>query len=105
MNFPRFLRLGLASGIIVAATAAENSLTPAEKSAGWQLLFDGHSFDGWRGYRETGMPAEGWEIRDGAIRALPNQKGAKPALTNEQKLLITEKKFNDFELTWEWKIA
>jgi hypothetical protein len=36
--------------------AAENKLSPAEKSAGWQLLFDGQSFKGWRGYKLTEMP-------------------------------------------------
>lgn len=29
------------------ALAEDNTLTHAEKAAGWRLLFDGRSFDGW----------------------------------------------------------
>jgi hypothetical protein len=31
-----------------------NTLTPAEKSAGWQLLFDGKSLDGWKASETPG---------------------------------------------------
>ena len=34
--------------VSVAAAAEPNTLTPAEKSAGWQLLFDGQSLEGWK---------------------------------------------------------
>ena len=95
-------RLLLASLSLAAAfcapgvLAADNELTPAEKSAGWQLLFDGKSFDGWRGYRkEKGAPVNGWEVVDGTLHAIAKVRGTE---------LITEKKFNDFELTWEWKL-
>ena len=30
-----------------ALWAAENELSPEEKSDGWLLLFDGHSLEGW----------------------------------------------------------
>lgn len=79
-----------------ALSAVENQLTPAEKSEGWQLLFDGRSFDGWRGYRMQGMPASGWEIQDGTLRTLAKVKGGN---------IITEEKFNDFELAWEWRVS
>jgi hypothetical protein len=39
------------SSIILLATASlareNNTLTDAEKAAGWQLLFNGTDFDGW----------------------------------------------------------
>ena len=96
---PRLLlaSLSLAAAFCApAAFSADNALTPAEKSAGWQLLFDGRSFDGWRGYRkETGAPVAGWEVVDGTLHAIAKVRGTE---------LITEKKFNDFELTWEWKL-
>jgi len=91
---PRILTLLLP---IVLATgslhAAENSLTAAEKSAGWQLLFDGQTMNGWRTY--AGKPAGGWEVKDGTLHAIAKVKGSE---------LITEKKFNDFEFSWDWKV-
>lgn len=79
-----------------AALAADNVLTAAEKSGGWQLLFDGKSLAGWRGYnKKPGTPVTGWEIKDGTLHAIAKVKG-------EQ--IITEKKFNDFEIAWEWKL-
>ena len=80
-----------------AALAADNALTAAEKSAGWQLLFDGHSLAGWRGYnKKPGTPVTGWEVKDGTMHSLAKVKG-------EQ--IITERKFQDYEFSWEWKIA
>src|SRR5580693_5091699 len=47
-------------------TAAPNTLTDAEKAAGWKLLFDGKSMDGWHSFkRDTVRP--GWKIEDGTL--------------------------------------
>ncbi len=44
-----FIALLTLGGLCAALTAAEtNTLTPAEKTAGWQLLFDGQSLNGWK---------------------------------------------------------
>lgn len=80
---------------LLPARAADNELTAAEKSAGWQLLFDGKSFSGWRGYRAAEVPAGAWEIVDGTLHA---KAGAR---TGD---IITDKKYNDFELSWEWRV-
>lgn len=74
---------------------APNTLTAAEKADGWQLLFDGRTLDGWRGYRRDTLPETGWEITDGILRTVPKVKGGE---------LITRRKFGDFELTWEWRV-
>src|SRR5262249_51615201 len=58
-----FLALSLQTA--VAPSRAPNTLTAAEKAAGWQLLFDGRSLDGWRGYRRDTLPDAGWEGKDG----------------------------------------
>ena len=82
------------------ATAASpppaNTLTAAEKAAGWQLLFDGRSLDGWRGYRKDALPDAGWEVKDGTLRTVAKVKGAD---------IITTKSFTDFELSWEWRVS
>ena len=38
----------------------------------WITLFDGESFEGWRGYGRTDMPSA-WTIEDGAIKIRPLQ--------------------------------
>jgi hypothetical protein len=81
---------------LTAGRAAENELTPAEKAAGWQLLFDGHSFEGWRGYRKPAMPALGWEVKEGTLRTVPKVKSGD---------IVSTRTFTDFELTWEWRVA
>ena len=45
------LALSLAPQPAVGSKPAPNTLTAAEKAAGWQLLFDGTSLDAWRGYK------------------------------------------------------
>ncbi|MCU0619435.1 MAG: DUF1080 domain-containing protein [Gemmatimonadaceae bacterium] len=77
-----------------AAAATHNVLSEAERRAGWRLLFDGRTLDGWRGYNATG-PGAGWAVEDGAI-ALVNPRGAND--------LITTERFGDFELVLQWRI-
>ena len=90
------LALSLAPQPPVDSKPAPNTLTAAEKAAGWQLLFDGRSLDAWRGYKRETLPDSGWELKDGALRTVAKVKGVE---------LITRKKFNDFEFTWEWRVA
>jgi hypothetical protein len=75
------------------SSAADNQLTAAEKSAGWQLLFDGKTMEGWRPYAKKA--AGGWEVVEGTLHAIAKVKGSE---------LVTEKKFKDFELSWDWKV-
>jgi hypothetical protein len=70
-----------------------NTLTEAEKAAGWKLLFDGTSTKGWRGYRQNGVPA-GWQARDGAL-----------VRVDKAGDLITDGQFGDFELSLDWKVS
>ncbi len=52
-----------------AAQAAEpkiNTLTDAEKAAGWKLLFNGKDFTGWHNFKQEGV-RPGWQVKDGAL--------------------------------------
>jgi hypothetical protein len=89
------LALSLLLQPAIAANTPPNTLTPEEKAAGWQLLFDGRTLDGWRGYRRDTPPETGWEITDGVLRTIPQVKGGE---------LITRRKFTDFEFMWEWRV-
>lgn len=43
-----------------------NTLTDAEKAAGWKLLFNGKDFSGWHNFKREGV-RPGWKIEDGAL--------------------------------------
>ena len=83
-----------------AGATAPNTLTAAEKAAGWKLLFDGKTTTGWRGYHSTTFPAQGWAVEDGAIKKVA--KGEKPDSGGD---IITTGEYGNFELALEWKLA
>lgn len=84
-----------------------NTLTATEIEEGWKLLFDGKTFNGWRGLGREGVQTELWKIEDGAIRKL--NTGEVPSLPNGRPIeggdLMTEETFDNFELYFEWKIT
>ena len=84
-----------------------NELSSTEAEAGWRLLFDGVSFEGWRGLGRDAVPAGHWTIEDGAIRKVAS--GDVPTATDGQPLeggdLMTVETFRDFELMFEWRVA
>ena len=83
-----------------AATPAANSLTSAEKAAGWRLLFDGKTTNGWRGHKMDAFPKVRWVVEDGTIHRTANQQ------PKEQEWdLVTVDKFDNFDLRWEWKVG
>lgn len=86
----------LAVATTFSATAADNSLTDAEKAAGWKLLFDGKDLDGWRAYGSQARPGKGWKVENGILKKLDGVRGGD---------IITEQKYGDFELSWDWRIA
>jgi hypothetical protein len=79
------------------------SKTKAQKETdddGWVSIFDGKTTNGWRGYNSNGFPSTHWEIADGAFHCLGVGNGN---MTNTD--LITDKKYENFELSLEWKIS
>ena len=98
-----FFAVGAIFGAYPSAqsTGATNTLTAAEKSAGWNLLFDGTSMNGWRGYKKPDVSGLRWKADDGCL-ALPPAEGAD---THGQRDIITIQLFDDFDLTWQWRIG
>lgn len=88
--------------LLPVATLAQktNVLTKAEKKAGWKLLFDGKSFNGWRGFHKEIVP-EGWIIEDNCISRI----AAHGELGQAGGDLITGEQFENFEFSLEWKIS
>jgi hypothetical protein len=87
------LMLSLPAGTVAAGEP--NQLTSGEQAAGWKLLFDGESLNGWRGYRKDTPPAVGWTVQDGLLHKVRGERGGD---------IVTTKKFDDFELYWEWRV-
>lgn len=91
------LLLGLSLSLGSPAARGEqapNTLSEAERRAGWQLLFDGRSADAFRNFRKDSL-GPGWEVRDGAV--VRAGRGAGDIITRDQ--------FGAFELQLEYRIA
>lgn len=92
------LRLALAgsltaiSGGLVCAQEP-NSLSANEQRSGWQLMFDGQTTDGWRGYHMDSMPS-GWKVVDGALTRVGGGGD-----------IISSDEFANFELLVDWNVA
>ena len=115
----RVLTIGLAllylTTLLVSCSSKEtrtnaqehNTLTKKESDEGWTLLFDGKTFNGWRGLGREGIPEGHWVIEDGAIKKVavqevPRQEDGQPVKGGD---LITARTFENFELYLEWKIS
>ena len=73
-------------------------LTEEEKKAGWQLLFDGSSADGWHNY--GGGPAgHAWKVTEGTLHFDGSLK--KDTLPQD---IVTNDEFENFHLKLEWKV-
>jgi hypothetical protein len=79
-----------------AVCGADNELSPQEKAAGWKLLFDGRTTKGWHSFKKTTFPSQGWVVEQGCLKHLDKGGGGD---------LLSDETFEEFELTWEWKIA
>lgn len=83
-----------AGQLAYADEAPPNTLTDAEKQAGWKLLFDGKTTDGWRNYKKKDV-GPGWKIVDSTLSREGN--GAGDIITNDQ--------FGSYELLVDYKIS
>ena len=75
----------------LVAPAADNQLTAAEKSAGWQLLFDGKT-PSFRGYKKDKLPAK-WKAVDGTLRVTKDGEGGD---------IVTLDQYTNFEFAYDW---
>jgi len=95
----------LSAGLVATASSSDdqpetrtqpiNELTRAEKQAGWKLLFDGKSFDGWHSFKHKRV-RPGWQIKDGTL-ACVNPEDAGDLVTTDQ--------FDWFDLRIDYNIS
>ncbi len=101
-NDPQFESLVLrcvdwaATGRVQDGHVQPNRLTELERSAGWRLLFDGRTTEGWRAVGGENFPASGWEVVNGCLRHVRGAGGGD---------LLARETFANFELAFEWKVA
>lgn len=92
----QILLLGLSCLLIGCGAGTIPTLSLEEQNAGWKMLFDGKTFNGWRGFKMASAPTA-WKItKDGELHF--SKKGAGGDL-------MTVEQFGDFELQLEWKIS
>jgi Domain of Unknown Function (DUF1080) len=77
------------------ADATPNQLTDDEKKAGWKLLFDGKSFDGWRNFKRDDV-RPGWQVKDGTLACIDPERAGD---------IVTRDKYDWFELLIEYNIS
>lgn len=78
-----------------ADTTAINTLTDAQKSDGWVLLFDGQTKNGWHTYNKKGN-ADDWKIENGVLVLNSTKKDID---------LVTDKEYENFHLMIDWNIS
>ena len=88
--------VALAGLLVIGIAAAQNTLTDAEKKAGWILLFDGKSLNGWeaRPTFEAGNKGD-WSVAEGAMLC----GGTVPSW------IATNESYSDYRLTLEFRGA
>ncbi|MFO1045044.1 MAG: DUF1080 domain-containing protein [Planctomycetaceae bacterium] len=73
---------------------AINTLTDAEKAAGWKLLFDGKTTEGWKNYKKDTL-GKGWKVQDGALVRAEGGAGD----------IVTVGQYDAFEFTVDYNIS
>jgi len=84
-------------GLLISGCKQADKLTEKEVQEGWILLFDGKSLDGWRDFKGEGVTAP-WKAEKGSLAALGQG-------SDSTGYIVTEKQYENFILTFDWKIS
>ncbi len=99
--FILFFFIGIISFSCASETVSHNTLTREEIREGWILMWDGETFDGWRGYNRDEFPASGWIIEDESLTCI----GGRVERAQRGGDIIYDEKFLNYHLSLEWKIS
>jgi len=88
-----------------AKTYLVNKLTDEEIAEGWQLLFDGQTSAGWRRFGDKSFPGKGWEIKDGELTILVDNKFVFGSDREVGGDIITMDEYSDFDLQLQVKLT
>lgn len=95
IRIPAVITILLGLGINMANAQQANRLTGQEQEEGWELLFDGTTTDGWRGYNRDSFPDDGWIVENGMLSVVLGGGGGD---------IITTRAYGDFILRLEWRV-
>jgi hypothetical protein len=97
-GFALILAIVLIAALLIAGPAgaqqAPNTLDESEIAAGWELLFDGSSLEGWRGFNLEALP-DGWQAVDGTLSRV----------AGGGDIVYGAKQYQDFDLRIDWKVG
>jgi hypothetical protein len=96
LSFAIFL-LAISCIISCASGGSENQLSAQQKKNGWKLLFDGKTLNGWHLYHKRNK-ASVWEAKNGELSCNPGNG-------KEEGDLVTDSTFENFDLTFEWRMG
>lgn len=85
-------------------TTPNNTLSEAEKAAGWKLLFDGETTSGWRNFKKETIGSS-WKVTDGTLTLDVVKKEDGHWQAEDGGDIITDSDYENFEFQIEWKIA
>lgn len=93
----------LVLNVITYASAQDNELTSKEKKAGWKLLFDGKTSNGWRSAKAATFPTgeNGWLVKDGMI-TIQSANGAESKNAGD---IVSVGDYSAFELTFDFRLT
>ena len=93
--FSSLLLAIIPSAVVRAEDEQANRLTAEEKAAGWTLLFDGTTLNGWHNFKAQGVKP-GWQVKDGTLSCVdPHNAGD----------IVTSDDFAWFELQLDYNIS
>lgn len=103
----KFFLGSVLAGILLFFSIACQNHEKQSSDVEWISLFDGKTFNGWRGLGRDSVPKGHWVIEDGCIKKV--ESGQVPLQADGQPLaggdLMTKDTFTDFEFYFEWKIS
>lgn len=87
--------------LVPEVSRMKNTLSEAEKAAGWKLLFDGKTTEGWRGAGKESFPEHGWKVENGELIVMKTE-GADAKRGGD---IVTNDQYGAFELSFEFKLT
>lgn len=73
----------------ISLVQQDNTLTNLEKHAGWRLLFDGKTTNGWHNWKAKGVKP-GWKVENGVLSCTDPENASD---------IVTDEQYDWFELT------